>query len=124
MNRTPQNQNSRASRISERKAQQLLNRIQALSFATLEVALYLDTHPNHRNALAYYNRLKNELDAVTGEYEMTYGPLSQSSPVAHEENGWLWVKQPWPWQADYPGEGMENGVQLRQNNSEETELED
>ncbi|MBO5790756.1 MAG: spore coat protein CotJB [Clostridia bacterium] len=128
MNRDSRSNNERnqsapsGDRISERKAQQLLNRIRALSFATLEVALYLDTHPNHRNALAYYNRLKNELDAVTGEYEMTYGPLSQSSPMTNEENGWLWVKQPWPWELSYPGEGAPNGA-MQNRMSQDTENE-
>ena len=113
MNRDNQrNQNSAtASKTSEKKANQLLSRIRALSFATLEVALYLDTHPNHRTAIAYYNRLKNELDAATGEYEMTYGPLSQASPWTAEENGWLWVKQPWPWELSYPGEGAPGTMQ-------------
>lgn len=113
-NSTPQ-ENSRSNmqggaRMPEQRAQELLNRIRALAFATHEVALYLDTHPNHRNALAYYSRMKNELDAATGEYEMTYGPLSQLSPMTNEENGWLWVKQPWPWQLSYPGEGASFGM--------------
>ena len=56
-------------------------------------------------ALAYYTKMKNELDALTGEYEMKYGPLSGLGIGGCEQHGWQWVKQPWPWELNYPEGG-------------------
>ena len=95
-NNTPSTERTNTSRAA------LLDRIRALSFAVLETGLYLDGHPNCRRALTYYGRVKNDLDAAVGEYEVTYGPLSHMSVGGDETRGWQWVKQPWPWEMGYP----------------------
>ena len=83
----------------------LMDKIQALSFAVLETSLFLDSRPHHRMALAYYAKVKNELDAAMGEYEMKYAPLSQMGYGGTEQTGWQWVKQPWPWEVNFPTTG-------------------
>ncbi|MBP5210006.1 MAG: spore coat protein CotJB [Clostridia bacterium] len=80
----------------------LLDRIQQLAFAVTETTLYLDGHPYNRRALAYYGRVKRELDEATGEYELNYGPLSGMSEGGDERTGWRWVTQAWPWALGYP----------------------
>ena len=74
----------------------LLEQIRALSFVKVELELYLDTHPNCRAALDYYNKTLNELEGLTELYENTVGPLTASG--VKSESAWTWVEEPWPWQ--------------------------
>lgn len=83
----------------------MMDKIQSLSFALVETTLYLDGHPHHRMALAYYTKIKNELDALTREYEMKYAPITNMSAGGDERMGWQWVKQPWPWEVNFPEGG-------------------
>ena len=87
---------------SNKQQRELLDKITALSFAVLEASLYLDGHPNNRMALAYYKKLKMELEEATKLYENQFGPLSNLSIGGNETVGWLWTKQPWPWELNYP----------------------
>ena len=87
---------------SNMEQRKLLDKITGLSFAVLEASLYLDGHPNNRMALAYYTKLKMELDEATKLYESKFGPLSNHSTGGNETKGWLWTKQPWPWELNFP----------------------
>ena len=98
------NQDSRGLRHTDAEQRILLDRIQALSFAVEETRLFLDGHPYNRMALAYYGKIKNELDAAMGEYAMKYGPLTGMDVGGDEQRGWLWSLQSWPWQLSYPEE--------------------
>ena len=51
---------------------ELMRRIHALSFAMTEAQLFLDTHPECRDALDYYRRLGDDLDTVMIEYQNKY----------------------------------------------------
>ena len=73
----------------------LMNKIQALSFAMTETQLFLDTHPECRTALDYYRRLADELDAAMAEYHNTHGPIVAEATAPDR---WSWVDTPWPWQ--------------------------
>ena len=86
----------------------MMDKIQSLSFAVLETVLYLDGHPNDRMALAYYTKVKQELDQVSKEYETLFTPLSGMGNGGSEREGWQWVKQPWPWEVNFPETG-DNG---------------
>ncbi len=70
-------------------------KIQKLSFAKTETELFLDTHPECTQALDYYRRTVNELDALRTEYQHKFGPI-----VAAESMGdrWTWIDGAWPWQ--------------------------
>ncbi len=76
-------------------ADMLLRKIQELSFAKVECELFLDTHPDCRQALDYYHRLVDELDGYLMEYQNTYGPLVATASMGDR---WTWVDGPWPWQ--------------------------
>ena len=69
--------------------------LMALQFAVTELGLYLDTHPDDKEAL----RLLTEYAALSQEgsrrYEARYGPL-QLSAVTRE--GYNWTDDPWPWE--------------------------
>ena len=79
----------------------LLRKIQELSFAKVECELFLDTHPDCRQALDYYHRLIDELGAYVMEYENAYGPLTAAASIGDK---WTWVDGPWPWQLSEKGE--------------------
>lgn len=85
----------------------LAEQIRALCFVKTELELYLDTHPNCRTALDYYQRTVDELKRLTEEYENTAGPLTAMGNVSTES--WRWVEGPWPWQqaGDFMREGEE-----------------
>ena len=70
--------------------------IYELGFALDEVTLFLDTHPDHAEALEHYCRLKQQYAQAVKDYEMTCAPLTIDR--VHNDNDWKWVKTPWPWE--------------------------
>ena len=89
----------------------LLNRIRVSGFAAIEAALYLDTHPNDREALAALAGYCADKKAAVDEYEAEYGPLTFCSCSAHngccrvgnglERDGYFaWATTPWPWEPE------------------------
>ena len=76
---------------------ELMKKIQALSFALLETNLFLDTHVNNKEALDYYYDIKDKLGRLTEECEENYGPITASGTVSDGE--WSWVLEEWPWQS-------------------------
>lgn len=75
----------------------LLRKVQALSFAKVETELYLDTHPDSAQALSYYKKTLEELDDAMTEYQNKYGPLFAEGVVGDR---WTWVEGAWPWQLE------------------------
>ncbi len=76
--------------------EKLLKSVQQYSFAMLEAALFLDTHPDCADALAYYNKYKKLWQEAKAEYESKYGPLTVASDANNSR--WQWSKGPWPWE--------------------------
>ncbi len=75
----------------------LLRKIQALSFAKVETELYLDTHPDSKQALEYYRDILKELDDAMTKYQNEVAPLVAEGVVG---DSWTWVKDKWPWQRE------------------------
>lgn len=75
----------------------LMRRIQELDFARVETQLFLDTHPDCRQALEYYHRLMRELEPLVVEYTAKHGPLT---PSAVSTECWNWIDGMWPWQTE------------------------
>ncbi len=74
---------------------ELMQKIHALSFAMTEAQLFLDTHPECRDALIYFRNTRDQLDDAMTEYQNKYGPLFADMTVGDK---WTWVDGPWPWQ--------------------------
>ena len=53
-----------------------LNRVQQAGFAVDEAVLYLDTHPCDSNALAFYQKARDEQKRAVCEYNAKIGPLT------------------------------------------------
>lgn len=80
---------------------QLLSKIQQLEFTTLDLNLYLDTHPDDAQALAMFNQVHTELKQSVHSYEQMYGPLLNFGFSPATKNYWNWVDSPWPWEIKY-----------------------
>mgnify|MGYP006383960861 CR=1 FL=1 len=76
----------------------LLNCISATQFATLEVGLYLDTHPHDKDALAKFEMFRAKLKAYIKQYEEEFGPLTLAGDFGSD--GFDWIKNPWPWEKE------------------------
>lgn len=74
----------------------LFKTIQMYGFAIDEIVLYLDTHPNCRNALNYYHKYNNLRSAAVEEYNKNFGPLTAKQVQSQEK--WTWTHEPWPWE--------------------------
>jgi spore coat protein JB len=69
-----------------------------LGFAMTETVLYLDTHPDDAEALAYYAEMKEKYHDAVMYYSRNFGPLSSLHVTA--ENYWSWVMTPMPWELE------------------------
>lgn len=76
---------------------ELLEKLQALDFALVELNLYLDTHPDDLAAIQQYNQLTQERMRHANHFQQLYGPL-QHFGHAFSRFPWEWSKSPWPWQ--------------------------
>lgn len=72
----------------------MLHQIKCYNFAIIELALYLDTHPNDERALCLHNNYSKTLKELKDKYQKVYGPLSIYYPC----NKWRWLEEPWPWE--------------------------
>lgn len=70
--------------------------INEVSFAIDDIVLFLDTHPNNREALRYYEEYKKLRQQAVNEYTRLYGPLQKDEVIS--SNGWTWGQGPWPWE--------------------------
>lgn len=76
--------------------QKLFMYINEVSFAIDDVVLFLDTHPENKQALDYYDNYKKIRKEAVAEYTKLYGPLSVDD--VNSCNYWAWIKEPWPWE--------------------------
>lgn len=75
---------------------QLLLYLSQVSFALYDVVLYLDTHPNCQQALAYYNEMKQARKQALELYTQKFDPLFIDQVDSDCE--WTWVMTPLPWE--------------------------
>lgn len=73
-----------------------LTELQALGFAVQELALYLDTHRDDREALELYRSYQQMYEKGREEYRKKYGPLNHGS--ASDADTYDWLDDPWPWE--------------------------
>lgn len=70
--------------------------LQTLSFAIQELALYLDTHREDREALELYRDYQNIYAHCWEAYAKQYGPLNHMQ--IHDGESYAWLDDPWPWE--------------------------
>ena len=76
---------------------QLLEEIQAIDFALVELTLYLDTHPDDLQAMQQFNEYSHQSRQLKQQFEKKFGPLQQFGNSYTDAN-WSWGTTPWPWQ--------------------------
>ncbi|WP_077611644.1 spore coat protein CotJB [Clostridium sp. Marseille-P2415] len=74
----------------------LLQQVYVYSFAMDDVALFLDTHPDNREALDYFFYVSDLREQAMEAYEEQCGPLMVEGVM--DENYWTWINDPWPWE--------------------------
>ncbi len=77
------------------KREALLKKIMAADFSMHEAALFLDTHPKNKQALAFYRKMQGRREALAEEFRKEYGPLTYYEV---KSSTWNWTDTPWPWQ--------------------------
>jgi spore coat protein JB len=75
----------------------MLEELQQLDFALVELTLYLDTHPMDMQALQQFNQLAQQRQHCAHRFESCYGPLMQFGH-SFSRYPWQWAEPPWPWQ--------------------------
>ena len=77
--------------------QTLLHHIGVVDFVTIEMTLYLDTHPDDREAKEYFHHYMRMKNQMMKDYAMKYGPLTLSTADSCSKE-WKWAAQPMPWE--------------------------
>lgn len=83
-------------RQREDTQQNMLNTIMQYQVAILDLALFLDTHPNDPMALYRHKAYSAQLSKMLDEYETLFGPMNNYSVETGDT--WRYVNGPWPWE--------------------------
>lgn len=75
---------------------QLMQKIMEYSFALVDLTEYLDTHPDDRDALETFGKLKDIYKKYYDEYTTQYGPLTSCD--VNSTSYWTWVADCFPWE--------------------------
>ena len=73
-----------------------LGEIMALGFVIKELNLYLDTHPDDREAFRMLGKILDLNQAARMKYVKKYGPLTLSD--LEDCDTYSWLCDPWPWE--------------------------
>lgn len=76
--------------------EELKKLIQTTNFAVIEMALFLDTHPENACALETYHEYHETLKKAVSMYEKKFGPLTIYGVC--DKDLWTWTDEAWPWQ--------------------------
>lgn len=94
----PASRECRVPEIPTGNQKQLFHFINEVSFAAYEALLFLDTHPDDADALAYFHKYNHLRNAALKEYAKCFGPLTISTADDCSFRCWEWMNQPWPWE--------------------------
>ena len=76
----------------------LMQQIYGHGLVLMETVLYLDTHPDDTEAIAYFSEMKEHYHQMVKMYSEYYGPLNFDHMA--NENYWMWVATPMPWEPE------------------------
>lgn len=72
-----------------------LTELQVMAFVIQELALYLDTHRDDKEALEMYQTYQKLYQDAVCEYSQHCTPMSHRVP---SEGPYRWPEDPWPWE--------------------------
>jgi len=70
--------------------------LQALAFAVQELALYLDTHREDKEAYSLYKQYQQAHDKCKRQWASRNGPLNHE--MVSDSTSYTWLNDPWPWE--------------------------
>ena len=70
-------------------------RYYAARFACWELHLFLDPHPNHKEAARRLEEYQARAQRLGKEDEEKCGPLGETT---QDTSRWAWITGPWPWE--------------------------
>lgn len=76
----------------------LLRQLSAAQFAAWEMHIYLDTHPQDRQALQAMQKYRREAQMLQREFEEKYGPITVADTI--DDMTFTWINNPWPWEKE------------------------
>lgn len=82
--------------LSQMTNAQLLHWINMVSFAVVDITEYLDTHPDDKDAIDYFNHYMDLRRNALHVYAERFGPLTIDS--ANPDCNWNWADVPLPWE--------------------------
>lgn len=72
-----------------------LTELQVMAFVLQELALYLDTHREDKEALEIYRTYQRLYHDAAMEYNRNVAPMNHHIPV---DGPYRWPDDPWPWE--------------------------
>ena len=82
--------------VNDNKKLTPMTELMAIDFIAHELALYLDSHPDDREAFSMYQTFLALCREARERYVKKYGPVSRSDMLGM--NGYSWLDDPWPWE--------------------------
>ena len=76
------------------------NRISALAFAIHELELFLDTHPENRQAMQLRGEFMMRKKEAIADYESRFGKYVVTTADVEPTDYWDWLDSPWPWEKE------------------------
>ena len=70
--------------------------LMAVDFVANELALYLDTHKNDKEAFAMYQSFLKLCAEAKRRYTERYGPITRADMLG--AGSYTWINDPWPWE--------------------------
>ncbi len=80
--------------------EELLCELMQLDFMAVDLALFLNTHPDDTKMIEQYNKTVRAADVVRDKYEKTYGPLCSFRSLSKADD-FTWIDNPWPWMKSF-----------------------
>lgn len=77
---------------------ELMDIINELEFAVTDLHLFLDTHPDDKEALKTFAKLAASLKSYKHDYAQKYGPLYATDSSDETPFDWVSENHKWPWQ--------------------------
>lgn len=72
------------------------NELAALDFVSHELALYLDTHKDDKEAFAAWKGFESLAKTAHKRYVELFGPVTKKDQL--NDDCWRWNNDPWPWE--------------------------
>lgn len=83
---------------SSMSQERLLCYLNEVSFAVSDILLYLDTHPEDAQAMAFYRENVAARKEALKEYARRFGPLTIDTADDASSTSWEWIEKPFPWE--------------------------